>query len=78
VYKIKEYATVKNGIKKMIGRMINLKEITLWSNIISASRLIEGGALILAERARNHHSAIEGEMNNIPLLIIRFREPVFS
>lgn len=42
--------------------------------MISASRLIVGGAPILADNPRNHHKAIDGEMNSMPLLIIRLRE----
>ena len=46
----------------------------LWKSIISANRLMDGGAPILAAKARNHQKAIEGEINNIPLLMIRLRE----
>lgn len=40
----------------------------------SASRLIVGGAAMFALSMRNHHRAIDGKRNRIPLLIIRLRE----
>ena len=42
--------------------------------MISANKLMVGGAPMLADKARNHHRAIDGEINSIPLLTIRLRE----
>jgi hypothetical protein len=48
--------------------------IILLINIISPSKLIEGGAAILQILSINHHRAIEGMVINNPLQIIILRE----
>jgi hypothetical protein len=37
-------------------------------NMISLSKLIDGGAAIFADNSRNHHMLNVGQMDNIPLV----------
>lgn len=46
--------------------------------VISASRLINGGAAMLAAIIRNHHMAIVGEIRRSPWFVRSLREKVFS
>jgi hypothetical protein len=49
--------------------------VILLIKTISPNKLIEGGAAMLQILIRNHHRAIDGIVNIIPLQIIIFREP---
>lgn len=42
--------------------------------VISANRLMKGGAAILAAIIKNHHIAKEGEITRNPWFTIRLRE----
>lgn len=65
----------------MILRGINIgkakiKEVVI--NIISARRLIDGGAAIFIALTRNHIMDIDGRITSMPLLRIILRELVRS
>lgn len=64
---------MKRGIRVIIEN-----DIILFSKIISASKLIKGGAAILAEIVINQHNAMVGDKISIPLLMRSLRENVFS
>ena len=73
-YKVKEYAAVTNlitpnGIKANLLRIV--EQVI---NIISASKLIEGGAAILAADIINHIIDIVGIKMLMPLFINKLRE----
>jgi hypothetical protein len=67
-YKYREYAAVK----KLINANGMIK-IVAWDRVpvirrISLSKLIDGGAAILAQTNRNHHIEIKGMQTSRPLV----------
>jgi len=64
----REYAAVKNLISEIkINAIVDFDIIDVIS-IISLSRLIDGGAAILAHVKRNHHNVIIGATAISPLV----------
>ena len=71
---MREYAAVRKEIRANIpAKIVQYERIPVMS-MISASRLIEGGAAMFAAIRRNHHNAIAGNRGNSPLLMRSLRE----
>ena len=68
MYKIREYPTVKNFINISIIHEGEEKFRNLEINIISDSRLTDGGAAILRAGNINHRAVKIGNRNNNPLV----------
>mgnify|MGYP003508446166 FL=1 len=67
-YMCKEYAAVRNLIKLIEISDSEVLEITEVINIISLSKLIDGGAAILHAENRNHHIDMIGVILISPLV----------
>lgn len=72
-YIINEYVPVKN-VTSIRGRIrIIDQDIILVINIISLSKLIDGGAAMLMAQKMNHHLDIIGDIIYIPFIRNRLR-----
>jgi hypothetical protein len=73
-YKYKEYATVVNLSKAKVSAIIRFLETAPEINIISLSKLIDGGAAMLALIRRNQRSVRLGAVVKRPLVSTILRE----
>lgn len=65
--KYKEYTAARKAIqpKGIVSHIDKNKALEI--SIISPSKLIEGGAAMLAAERQNHHKVIEGKRESMPL-----------
>jgi hypothetical protein len=65
---LREYTPVMNVIIARVSINNGEKDIVAVINIISLSKLIDGGAAMLIEVNKNHHIVILGININIPFI----------
>lgn len=73
MYSTRLYPAAKNLISKIALEDKNELDITEEISIISASKLIDGGAAILQAENINHQNVMAGKINSIPLVINNLR-----